>query len=116
MGALLLAAEAAADAADAFRRAGQTRAAAAATHRSEALVSHCEGAATPRLCKTSAVTPLSGREREVATLAADGLTSKDIADRLYLSVRTVDNHLQNIYSKLGVKSRAELARALGRTP
>jgi DNA-binding CsgD family transcriptional regulator len=116
MGALLLAAEAAADAADAFRRAGQPRAAAAATHRSQAFVSHCEGAVTPRLFKADTVTPLSGREREIATLAAEGAASKDIADRLHLSVRTVNNHLQNIYSKLGVTSRAELARALGSTP
>ncbi len=51
--------------------------------------------------------------REIVTLAAEGLTSKDIAERLYLSVRTVDNHLQHAYAKLGVSSRAGLAQALG---
>jgi len=56
---------------------------------------------------------LSEREREIGMLAAKGLASKDIAERLYLSVRTVNNHLQHIYTKLGITSRAGLAQALG---
>jgi DNA-binding CsgD family transcriptional regulator len=40
------------------------------------------------------------------------MASKDIAERLYLSVRTVNNHLQHAYAKLGVSSRAGLAQAL----
>ena len=56
------------------------------------------------------VRPLTGREQHVARLAADGLTSQEIAARLVLSVRTVDNHLQRAYAKLGVTSRGELAR------
>jgi DNA-binding CsgD family transcriptional regulator len=115
MGAMLLAAEAAADAAESYRRAGDQRAATAASRRSSALAASCEGAATPGLVRVDSVIPLSGREREVAVLAAEGLSSKDIADRLYLSVRTVNNHLQSAYSKLGVSSRAELAQSL-RTP
>jgi DNA-binding CsgD family transcriptional regulator len=55
---------------------------------------------------------LDGREREIVMLAASGLASKDIAGRLYLSVRTVNNHLQHAYAKLGVSSRAGLAEAL----
>ena len=51
---------------------------------------------------------LSDREWEVARLAADGVTSRAIAERLYLSTRTVENHLQRVYSKLGVAGRAEL--------
>jgi DNA-binding NarL/FixJ family response regulator len=115
LGAMLLAAEAAADAARAFRRAGDQRAATAASRRSNSLAALCEGAATPGLVQADAVVPLSQREREIALLAAKGLSSKDMADRLYLSVRTVNNHLQSIYSKLGVSSRADLARALGIT-
>ena len=49
-----------------------------------------------------------GKER-FATLAADGRSSQQIAEQLVLSVRTVDNHLQHVYAKLGVSSRTELA-------
>src|SRR6516162_6191759 len=113
LGALLLAAEAAAGAAEAFGRAGDQRAATAALRRSARLAEACEGAATPGLIRVVGAEPLSGREREIVMLAAEGMSSKDIADRLYLSVRTVNNHLQHAYAKLGVTSRAGLARALG---
>ncbi|MCS0634974.1 LuxR C-terminal-related transcriptional regulator [Streptomyces sp. LP05-1] len=56
---------------------------------------------------------LSEREREVADLAATGLRSRQIAERLFLSHRTVDSHLGSAYRKLGVSSRTALARALG---
>ncbi|MFG2412810.1 helix-turn-helix transcriptional regulator [Streptomyces goshikiensis] len=56
---------------------------------------------------------LSEREREVADLAAAGLRSRQIAERLFLSHRTVDSHLGSAYCKLGVSSRTALARALG---
>ncbi|BDZ42140.1 LuxR family transcriptional regulator [Paraoerskovia sediminicola] len=55
---------------------------------------------------------LTQREREVAALAAGGLSSKAIAERLTLSVRTVDSHLSRVFAKTGVHSRQELARAL----
>jgi len=114
LGAILLAAEAAAGAAEAFSRAGDKRAATAALRRASALAAACEGAATPGLVHaTAAAVPLSGREREIVMLAGTGMASQDIADRLYLSVRTVNNHLQHAYTKLGVSSRAGLAHALG---
>ncbi len=113
LGAMLLAAEAASAAAEAFSRAGDRRAATAAQRRSSALAAACESAATPGLVHVAAAVPLSGREREIVMLAATGLASKDIADRLFLSVRTVNNHLQRAYTKLGVSSRAGLAHALG---
>ena len=45
-----------------------------------------------------------------------GTRSRDIADRLYLSPRTVENHLQRVYAKLGVNGRTELAPALRSLP
>jgi DNA-binding CsgD family transcriptional regulator len=56
---------------------------------------------------------LTRREREVAVLAAAGLSSRDIAARLTISARTVDSHLARIYPKLGISSRADLSAVLG---
>jgi len=116
LGAMLLAAEAASGAAEAFSRAGDRRAATAAARRSSALADSCEGAASPVLFHPAVPDPLSGRERQIVLLAAKGMASKDIAERLFLSVRTVSNHLQHAYVKLGVTSRAALAQALQSTP
>jgi DNA-binding CsgD family transcriptional regulator len=55
---------------------------------------------------------LSDRELEVARLAAAGCSSQVIAERLYLSVRTVDNHLRHVYGKLGINRRDQLAEVL----
>ena len=55
---------------------------------------------------------LTAREREVATLAAEGRRDAEIAEELYLSVRTVQTHLARVYSKLGISGRKELAGLL----
>ncbi|HKF57586.1 MAG TPA: response regulator transcription factor [Blastocatellia bacterium] len=55
------------------------------------------------------IATLTAREREVITLVAGGLTTKQIADRLFISEKTVRNHLASIYSKLGISYRLELA-------
>jgi DNA-binding CsgD family transcriptional regulator len=52
---------------------------------------------------------LTAREREVAALAGEGLTSGQIADRLFLSRRTVESHLGRVYRKTGVTTRTALA-------
>jgi DNA-binding CsgD family transcriptional regulator len=52
--------------------------------------------------------PLTAREREVADLAARGLSDRDIAARLHLSERTVHSHLYRAYRKLGVTGRDQL--------
>ncbi len=112
MGAALFAAEAAATAAQIARTAGAARQAAAMLTRATALARRCEGARTPALVLVDSVEPLTSREREIAVLAANGMPSREIAERLVLSVRTVNNHLQAGYGKLGVSSRAELRTAL----
>jgi DNA-binding NarL/FixJ family response regulator len=50
---------------------------------------------------------LSSREQEVLTLLAEGFSNKQIAQHLYLSVRTVGNHLSSVYNKLNVHTRTE---------
>ncbi len=52
---------------------------------------------------------LSARESEVAALVADGATNQAVADALFLSVKTVESHLRNIFAKTGVSSREALA-------
>jgi DNA-binding CsgD family transcriptional regulator len=78
------------------------------------VLSRCGTLRTPALL---AIQPtLTVRERQVAELAAEGVRSREIADRLYLSPRTVENHLQRVYTKLGVNGRVELAPALRLLP
>jgi len=55
---------------------------------------------------------LTRAERRVAELAADGLTNKEIAHRLVVTVSTVEFHLSKTYAKLGIRSRAQLAARL----
>jgi DNA-binding CsgD family transcriptional regulator len=57
-------------------------------------------------------TPLTAQERQIAELAATGLTNKQIGERLFLSHRTVGSHLHRLYPKLGITSRAALRAAL----
>jgi DNA-binding CsgD family transcriptional regulator len=54
---------------------------------------------------------LSVRELEVLRLIAEGLTDPQVAERLYLSPRTVSQHLRSVYRKLGVPSRAAVGKA-----
>ncbi len=59
--------------------------------------------------------PLSPQEMQIAQMAATGLSNREIADRLFLSHRTVGAHLYRVYPKLGIASRSELPRALAST-
>ena len=114
--ALLSAAEAADAASAAFREEGRDASARAAAARAGAWLASCEGARPPTLVGDAEAADLTSREREIAMLAAGGATSRDIADRLVISVRTVDNHLANAYRKLGVTRRQDLAGVLHGTP
>ncbi|WP_305789261.1 LuxR C-terminal-related transcriptional regulator [Symbioplanes lichenis] len=109
----VFAAEAAAGAVRRFRTVRDPGALAAGTLLGDVL-SRCDLVRTPAL---TAVQPaLTVRERQVAELAAGGVRSREIADRLFLSPRTVENHLQRVYTKLGVGGRNELAPALRLLP
>ncbi len=59
---------------------------------------------------------LTPQEREVADLAAAGLSNREIAARLFVSPRTVSAHLYRVFPKLGIASRAALRDALGPAP
>jgi DNA-binding CsgD family transcriptional regulator len=67
---------------------------------------------TPRR-RGPALPVLTGREHAVATLVAEGLTNREIAERLVVSSKTVEYHLANSFAKLGVRSRAQLAARIG---
>ena len=64
---------------------------------------------------TARRSPLTGRELEVAALVAAGLTNKEVAARLRLSVRTAENHLLNVMNKLGLNNRAQVAAWFARS-
>lgn len=108
LGFLLAAAESAALAARLLRDAGRDASARSAAARADVWLAACEVARSPALVPAPAE-ELTPREHEIALLAASGLSSQEIADRLVLSVRTVDTHLQRTYRKLGIRRRDELA-------
>jgi DNA-binding CsgD family transcriptional regulator len=112
LGALMLAAEASADAATGWLDRGEARRAKRAEHTSAALARACENPATPKLSGVRDRVRLTPAELQVAQLAAGGVGNKDIAARLYVSRRTVENQLHHVYDKLGVSGRNELARVL----
>ncbi|UIX29086.1 LuxR family transcriptional regulator AbsR2 [Streptomyces sp. GQFP] len=103
-GLLLFAAEAHAQAVPVHR---DPRAARMSRSRAMTLARRCQGARTPAL---SALTlgELTTRQRQIVTLAAAGLSNREIADRLTLSIRTVGNHLYSAYTRLGASDRAAL--------
>lgn len=112
IGTMLYAAEAAAEASRIYRREGRTGSALATAAKARAMADLCEGARTPALTHIDVDLHLTPREAEIATLAARGLSNREIAQRLVVSIRTVDNHLHSAYAKLGVGGRRELAPIL----
>jgi DNA-binding NarL/FixJ family response regulator len=108
-GALLLAADAAAQAAEAHHRAGLKGSAHVARGRAERWARSCGPARTPALLTTTHRLPITAREREIAALVAAGLSNLEIAERLVVSVRTVEGHIYRACTKLDVSDRSALA-------
>jgi DNA-binding CsgD family transcriptional regulator len=111
-GACLLAAEAAAEAALVHTALEQPRPARASSARAALLRARCEGAVSPWLAGAGLAVPLTARERQIAALAAGGGSDAAIADRLGISVRTVQTHLARVYTKLGINRRTEIGQRL----
>jgi DNA-binding CsgD family transcriptional regulator len=112
---LLHAAECAADAADAAATAGLRVREREAAQLAAMLLTECGPAATPKLDRLGgrrALGTLTKREQEVALLAASGMSKREIADVLFLSVRTIGNHINHVYAKLGISCRDQLRVAL----
>jgi ATP/maltotriose-dependent transcriptional regulator MalT len=107
MGALGLAADATAQAARMHARTGNHGKELAASTRAHWLASKCE-IRTPAVNAGARPLPITDREREVAMLVAGGLSNRQIADRLFVSVRTVDGHLYRSFAKLGIERRDQL--------
>jgi DNA-binding NarL/FixJ family response regulator len=80
--------------------------------RAAAALARCEGAQTPALSAATVAVSLTSRQRDVARLAAQGIANRDIAERLGVSVRTIESHLEQAYRKLGARDRHELAGLL----
>lgn len=112
MGDVIAALDAAAHAAIAYRHKGLRGSALGCSTRADALAERCGGASTPALRQASMRLPFTMREQEIVTLLGDGLSSRAVAERLTLSVRTVEGHIYRAMTKTGVSSREELASLL----
>ena len=116
MGVLLSAADAAAQAASAHERRGDRRRLLESAATANRLAAACGGASTPALRQSAQPLPLTAREREIANLVAAGLSNRQIADRLTVSIRTVEGHLYRACMKLDVTDREALAALMGGEP
>ena len=112
MGDLLPAVDAAAQAAAQLRRVDRRGTAFGAVRRSRELAEMCGTPHTPAMAAAEAPPEFTGREREVIMLAGKGLTNREIAERLQLSVRTVEGHLYRAAARVGARNRNELARTI----
>ncbi|MDI3313590.1 MAG: LuxR C-terminal-related transcriptional regulator [Mycobacterium sp.] len=114
IGDLVAAVDAAAHAAAVYRREGRRGSAYGCAARAEALARQGGGVFTPALGNALAPLPLTPREREIAMLIGAGLANRAIAERLSLSVRTVEAHIYRAMTKTGAVDRQELAALVPR--
>jgi len=115
-GDLIAGADAAAQAVVAHRDANRRGAALTASAMARRLADDCGGADTPALRAATMPLPITTRQREIIALAAQGLSNKQIADRLTMSVRSVQSHIFRASQRVGVNSRDELIAMLQGAP
>jgi DNA-binding CsgD family transcriptional regulator len=112
MGDLVAAVDAAAHACTAFRHNEKRGSALGCSARAEALAKQCGGVSTPALREVSEPLPLTPREREIVRLLGSGSSTRDVAERLCLSARTVEGHVYRAMTKTGTTTRDELIHLL----
>jgi DNA-binding NarL/FixJ family response regulator len=108
----LAAADAAAQAVVAYQHAGLRGAAMSASATAQRLAAECQGAKTPALRAATTPQEFTTRQREIILLAAQGLSNKQIADRLAMSTRSVEGHLFRASQRVGANSREQLISIL----
>lgn len=108
----LAAADAAAQAVVAYQHAGLRGAAMSASATAQRLAALCQSAQTPALRAATTTQPFTERQREIISLAGQGLSNKEIADRLTMSVRSVEGHLFRASQRVAANSRDELIAIL----
>jgi len=109
MGDLVAAIDAAAHAALAYRSQDLRGSALTCSARGDALAEQCGGASTPALRQATRPLPLTDREAEIVMMIGEGLSNRAIAERLTVSVRTVESHIYRAMARTGTTSRDELA-------
>jgi len=114
MGDLVAALDAAAHAALAYRSQDLRGSALTCSARGDALAEQCGGASTPALRQAARPLPLTDREAEIVMMIGEGLSNRAIAERLTVSVRTVESHIYRAMAKTGTTSRDELAALIPR--
>ena len=107
----ICAADAAAQAAHEHARKRHRGKEVASSARAHALASQGE-VRTPAVAAAARPLPISDREREIAMLVVAGWSNREVADRLFVSVRTVEGHLYRIFAKLGIDDRDQLVHLL----
>lgn len=112
----IAAADAAAQAVAVYREAGLRGAALTASAVAERLAAECGGALTPALAAVSRPQPFTARQREIISLAAQGLSNKEIAERLTMSIRSIEGHLFRASQRVGANSREQLIAILQGSP
>ena len=114
IGDLVAAADAAAHAARVYRGDELRGSAFGSANRADELAARCGGVTTPALRLAREPVPLTARESEIVMLIGEGMSNRQVAERLTLSVRTVESHIYRAMSKTGTNTREDLAAVLPR--